>query len=115
MMKSILVFCCLFAVFSLFAEANFMEFDKGQENCDYMNGPELEKGFMAYSSCIVRDGRFLFYKIPKVKTSDYNFTGLEKIPVKPGIIYTLKISAMGQEKVLCLYTKRFYPKALIIR
>ena len=91
------------------AEINFMKLDEGQENCNYIQNSGNSDGFIPYSKIFVRNGQFFSITIPASKVIySSNFTGLAKVPVKSGTIYTLKVTAMGVEQLNMTISGQFF-------
>ena len=99
------VFFCIYVN----AEINFMKLNEGQEKCDHITPYENPESFIPYSKAFIRNGSFFSFITPKnsQKKNSY-FTRLAKVSVEPKTIYTLKLTALGSEKLYILITGLFF-------
>lgn len=93
------------------AEIDFMDFKKGQEDSSYIPVTDNSAGFVPFSRFFIHKDNFIFLTIPETKEPlPANFTGTEKLSVKPGTIYTLKLRGMGIEQTHITVTGLFFSK-----
>jgi hypothetical protein len=105
-----------------FADVDFVKLNEGQENPDYVQNVKPVKGFIPYSKAFIRKGPYILFVNPQNKRkTHFNFTGLKEIPVKPGTVYSMKITAIGQElSVMDIFgiifkDKKYWGKLSIIK
>ncbi|MFA6549174.1 MAG: hypothetical protein WCT39_04505 [Candidatus Margulisiibacteriota bacterium] len=88
-----------------------MNLNEGQESSAYIQGTEDLTGFVPYSEMFVRKDNLFFLTIPETKEIlSANFTGLAKVPVKPGTIHAIRLTGMGIEQINIAIVGDFYSK-----
>lgn len=102
----LLLFVVSFYPVLLWARIDYMKFSSGQEKNSFDKDIK-DKCFIPFDKAFKRVGDFLIFAIPAETEAAMAFSGFKEVKVEPSRIYSLKLTALGAERVY-MYLRAYF-------